>query len=60
MLGQLLQAEYRHQEHRAARDAAEYALTEAAARVAALEARYVQAQYLVATLAAAGDERNKQ
>ena len=59
VLGQLLQASYRLEEHRAAHAAAGHAVAEAAKRVETIEALYAQAQYLVATLAEAGNERSE-
>ena len=58
LLGQLLVAGHRLEEHRAAHAAAGHALSEAVARVEAIEARYAEAQYMAATLAAGDHEES--
>lgn len=59
LLGQLLVAGHRLEEHRAAYASAEHALREAATRVEVIEARYAEAQHMAAFLAAGDHEGSR-
>lgn len=59
MLGQLIQATRRLEDHRASRVAAEHAVRDAERKVEELQGRYTQAQHLAESLAATGNERGE-